>query len=93
MKGRPGPTTALGGSNPLKLLILYNESKHNILAYQDKANKGMCHDLAIYITKHLNAKEELGRIPIFHHAKIIIFKTKSSERNQNSSRYHNSLYN
>jgi hypothetical protein len=39
MKGRPGPTTALGGSNPLKLLILYNESKHNILAYQGKANK------------------------------------------------------
>jgi hypothetical protein len=27
------------GQNPLSYTILYNESKHNILAYQGKANK------------------------------------------------------
>ncbi len=27
------------GQNALKATILYNESKHNILAYQGKANK------------------------------------------------------
>jgi hypothetical protein len=30
--------------------------------------------LAIYIKKHLKAKEELWKTPIFHHAKNIIFK-------------------
>jgi hypothetical protein len=39
-KNRPG-YYYLGGPKSLKLLlgILYNESKHNILAYQGKANK------------------------------------------------------
>jgi hypothetical protein len=48
--------------------------------------------LAIYITKYLKAKEELGNSNISP-GKNIIFKN-SSERNQkNPSRYYNSLTN
>jgi hypothetical protein len=37
----------------------------------------------------LKAKEETRETQIFHHAKILlIFKTKSSKRNQNPSRYY-----
>jgi hypothetical protein len=48
--------------------------------------------LAIYIKKHLNAKEELWKLKYFTIAKIIIFK-KSYKRNQNPSRYYNSITN
>jgi hypothetical protein len=37
-----------------------------------------------------NAKEELWKLKIFHPCKNIIFK-KSSKRNQNPSRYYNSI--
>jgi len=46
--------------------------------------------LSIYIKKYLKAKEELWKLKIFHLAKIIIFK-QSSKRNQNPSRYYNSI--
>jgi hypothetical protein len=47
--------------------------------------------LAIYITKYLNAKEELGNSNISP-CKNIIFKN-SSKGNQNPSRYSNSITN
>jgi len=47
--------------------------------------------LAIYIKKDLKAKEELWKLKFFHHENII-FK-KSSKRNQNPSRYYNSITN
>jgi hypothetical protein len=44
----------------------------------DCKRRGMAHrGLAIYIKKYLNAKEELWKPQIFHHAKIIIFKKSS----------------
>jgi hypothetical protein len=49
--------------------------------------------LAIYIKKYLKAKEEeLWKLKYFTIAKIIIFK-QSSKRNQNPSRYYNSITN
>ncbi len=53
----------------------------------------VCHcDLAIYIKKYLNAKEELWKLKYFHHVHIKICKN-SSKRNQNPSRYYNSRTN
>jgi hypothetical protein len=49
------------------------------------------HGLATYIEKCLNAKEELWKFKYF--TNNIICKQKSSERNQNPSRYHNSITN
>jgi hypothetical protein len=50
-------------------------------------------DLAIYIKKDLKEKRRIiMKTQIFHHAKIIIFK-KSAKRNQNPSRYYNSITN
>jgi hypothetical protein len=46
--------------------------------------------LAIYIKKYLKAKRRSMKIQIFHHAKIQSSK-KSSQRNQNPSRYYNSI--
>jgi hypothetical protein len=46
--------------------------------------------LAIYMKKYVKAKEEFLETQIFHHSKNIIFK-KSSKRNQNPSRYYNTL--
>jgi hypothetical protein len=55
--------------------------------------RGVSHcGLAIYIKKDLKAKRRIMDTQIFHHAKNIIFK-KSSKRNQNPSRYHNSITN
>jgi hypothetical protein len=48
--------------------------------------------LAIYIKKYLNAKEELWKLQYFTMQKIIIFR-KSSKRNQNPSKYYNSITN
>jgi hypothetical protein len=48
-------------------------------------------DLAVYITNYLKAKEELGNSNISP-CKNIIFKN-SSKRNQNPSRYYNSITN
>jgi hypothetical protein len=45
---------------------------------------------AIYIKKYLKAKEELWKLKYFSPGKNIIFK-KCSKRNQNPSRYHNSV--
>ncbi len=59
--------------------------------------RGVSHcGLAISIKKYLKAKEELWKLKyyLFHHAKIYpIFKKKSSKRNQNFSRYYNSITN
>jgi hypothetical protein len=49
--------------------------------------------LAIYIKKYLKAKEELWKFKYFTMQKNIIFKKNSSKRNQNPSRYHNSITN
>jgi hypothetical protein len=49
--------------------------------------------LPFTLKKYLKkAKEESWKLKIFHHAKIIIFKTLS-KRNQNPSRYYNSITN
>jgi hypothetical protein len=49
--------------------------------------------LAIYIKKDLKEKRRIiMKTQIFHHAKIIILK-KSTKRNQNPSRYYNSITN
>jgi hypothetical protein len=48
-----------------------------------------CH-LAIYIKKYLKAKEELWKLKYNSPFKNIIFP-KSSKRNQNPSRYYNSI--
>jgi hypothetical protein len=46
--------------------------------------------LAIYMKEYLKAKEELWKLKLFHHEKIYSSK-KSSKRNQNPSRYYNSV--
>jgi hypothetical protein len=46
--------------------------------------------LAIYMKKYLKAKRRIMDTPIFHHGKIE-FSKKSSERNQNPSRYYISV--
>jgi hypothetical protein len=43
--------------------------------------------------KYFKAKEELWKLKIFYHAKIYQIFKKSSKRNQNSSRYYNSITN
>jgi hypothetical protein len=48
--------------------------------------------LAIYIKTYLKAKEELWKLENISTCKNIIFE-KSSERNQNPSRYYNSITN
>ncbi len=55
--------------------------------------QGVCHIVAlpIYIKKYLKAKEKFMETQIFHHAKNIILKKKSSKGNQNPSRYYNTL--
>jgi len=62
---------------------------------QKKPKKqGVCHTVALpfYIKKYLKAKEEeFMETQIFHHSKNIIFQ-KSSERNQNPSRYYYNVY-
>ncbi len=51
--------------------------------------RGVLHfGLAIYIQKYLNAKEELWKLKLFHHAKIYNLSKESSKRNQNPSRYY-----
>jgi hypothetical protein len=64
-----------------------------IIHYKRKINKGCvtrwpCH---LHKKKYLKAKEELWKLKSFTmQKKILIFK-KSSERNQNPSRYYNSI--
>jgi hypothetical protein len=56
---------------------------------QKRKTRGVSHcGLAIYIKKYVKAKEELWKLKYF----TIIFK-KSSKRNQNPSRYYNSIPN
>ncbi len=60
---------------------------------QNPQKQRVCHShcgLAIYIKKNLKAKQELIKNQIFHHANIWSSKT-SSKRNQNPSRYYNSI--
>jgi len=47
--------------------------------------------LAIYIKKYLKTKEELWKLKYFTMQKYINLLKKSSKRNQNPSRYHNSI--
>ncbi len=49
--------------------------------------------LAIYIEKYLKAKEELRKLKYLTMQKNIIFKKNPSKRNQNPSRYYNSITN
>ncbi len=49
--------------------------------------------LAVYIKKYLKAKRRIMETQIFHHAKIYLSFKKSSKRNQNPSRYYNSITN
>jgi hypothetical protein len=56
----------------------------------------VCHAVALPFTllnSILRQKEELYEISNISPFKKIIFKKKSSERNQNPSRYHNSIIN
>jgi hypothetical protein len=56
--------------------------------------QGVCHTVAfvIDIKKYLKAKEELRKLKYFTMQNNIFFKT-SSKRNQNPSRYYNSVTN
>jgi hypothetical protein len=47
--------------------------------------------LAIYIKKHLKAKEELWKVKIFHHAKIQSSQKNLLKETKNPSRYYNSI--
>jgi hypothetical protein len=49
--------------------------------------------LAVYIKKYLKAKRIIMETQIFHHAKTYLSFKKSSKRNQNPSRYYNSITN
>jgi hypothetical protein len=49
--------------------------------------------LAIYIKTYLKAKRRIMETQIFHNSKIYQIFKKSSKRNQNPSRYHNSAPN
>jgi hypothetical protein len=49
--------------------------------------------LAIYIKKYLKANKELRKFKYFTMHKYNLSKKKSSKRNQNLSRYHNSITN
>jgi hypothetical protein len=63
--------------------------EHNI-----HLTKAVSHcDLAICIKKYLKAKEELWKLKYFTIAKIYLIFKKSSKRNQNPSRYCNSITN
>jgi len=55
----------------------------------------VCHNVAFPFTfkKNLNAKEELWKFKYFTMQKYNLPKEKSSRRNQNPSRYHNSITN
>jgi hypothetical protein len=49
--------------------------------------------LPFYIKKNLKAKEELWELKYFTMQKCNLKKKNSSKRNQNPSRYHNSITN
>jgi hypothetical protein len=56
--------------------------------------RGVSHcGLAIYIENYLNAKEELWKCRYFTMQRYNLQKKKSSKRNQNPPRYHNSITN
>jgi hypothetical protein len=57
-------------------------------------HKEVCHIVALPFTLKsiLRQKKGIMEIQIFHHAKTLSSK-KSSKRNQNLSRYHNSIIN
>jgi hypothetical protein len=57
-------------------------------------NKGLCDTMgiAIYINKYLKAKEELWKFKYFTMQKYNLQK-KFPKKNQNASRYHNSITN
>jgi hypothetical protein len=59
---------------------------------QNSLKKTHC-GLAIYIKKYLEAKERIMETQIFQSAKKIIIFKKPSKRNQNPSRYYNSITN
>jgi len=57
-----------------------------------KTTRGVSHcGLAIYIKMDLKAKEELSKLKYFIMQNIINLQKKSSKRNQNPSRYYNSI--
>jgi len=59
----------------------------------DKQTRGVSQcGLAIYIKKYLKAKEESWKLKYFNMRKYNLQK-KSSKRNQNPSRYYNSITN
>jgi hypothetical protein len=61
---------------------------------KETKTRGVSHSgLAIYIEKYLNAKEELWKFKHISQCRNIIFKKKSSKRNQHPSRYHNPITN
>jgi hypothetical protein len=63
------------------------KEKENKLPEQ---TRGMSHWWPLLFT-FLKGKRRFMQIQIFHHPKTIISQKKSSERNQNPSRYHNSI--
>jgi hypothetical protein len=64
---------------------------HRVLC--ENPTRGVLHcGLAIYIKKYLKAKRRIRDTPIFHHAKTESSKN-FSKRNQNPSRYYNSVTN
>jgi len=60
---------------------------------QLKAKQGVCHIVALPFTlrKYFKAKKKFMETQILSPCKNIIFKKNSSKRNQNPSRYYNSI--
>jgi hypothetical protein len=82
----------------LKLVNSHLEEKlpvntNDSLSSSPKKTRGVSHSgLAIYTKKYLKAKEELWKFKYFTMQKYNLQK-KSSKRNKNPSRYHNSITN
>jgi hypothetical protein len=75
--------------------ICFETRVHHPFITLTQATSGVSHcGLAIYILKViLSAKEELWKFKYFTMQKYYLQKKKSSKRNQNPSRYHNSITN
>jgi hypothetical protein len=73
--------------------LYYQKDDFLFLGFKKETKtRGVSHSgLAIYIEKYLNAKKELSKFKYISQCRNIIFKKKSSKRNQNPSRYHNPL--
>jgi hypothetical protein len=76
--------------NTLRTLGTHWELAGNTVEHKKTSGVSHC-GLAIYIKKYLKAKEELCKLKYFTMQKNILIFKKTSKRNQNPSRYYNSI--